>query len=121
MRFGVLGTGTVGQTLASKLVTLEHTVMMGARVRDNHKAVDWANREGQRDRAMQGSFADAAQFAEVIINATAGSASIEALTMARADNMINKVLIDVSNPLTTAANMQITLSVCNKDSLGEQI
>jgi len=33
MKLGVLGTGSVGQTIASKLVALGHEVKMGARRR----------------------------------------------------------------------------------------
>ena len=35
MKIGVLGTGAAGQTVASKLVTMGHDVMMGARAADN--------------------------------------------------------------------------------------
>ncbi|MEA2476026.1 MAG: 8-hydroxy-5-deazaflavin:NADPH oxidoreductase [Actinomycetota bacterium] len=119
MRFGVLGTGGVGQTLATKLVELDHDVMMGARQKGNEKAVAWADTAGSR--AREGSFADAAAFGEIIINATAGSASVDALTAAGTDNIGTKVLIDVSNPLDFSEGMPPTLTVCNADSLGEQI
>jgi 8-hydroxy-5-deazaflavin:NADPH oxidoreductase len=38
MRIGVLGTGTVGQTLATKLVELGHDVRMGSRDAANANA-----------------------------------------------------------------------------------
>jgi hypothetical protein len=37
MKIGVLGTGMVGQAIASKLVELGHDVMMGSRTADNAK------------------------------------------------------------------------------------
>jgi 8-hydroxy-5-deazaflavin:NADPH oxidoreductase len=46
MRVGVLGTGNVGQTLASKLISLGEQVMMGARQSGNEKAVAWAKEAG---------------------------------------------------------------------------
>ena len=50
MKYGVLGTGMVGQALAGKLVTLGHDVMMGSRDVDNPKAIAWATRAGSRAR-----------------------------------------------------------------------
>lgn len=119
MQFGVLGTGMVGQTIASKLVSLGHTVMMGARNAGNEKALAWASAAGTL--ASQGSLADAARFGEILVNATAGAASLDALTAAGADNLAGKILIDIANPIDTASGMPPTLSVCNTDSLGEQI
>jgi predicted dinucleotide-binding enzyme len=119
MRFGVLGTGTVGQTLATKLASLGHEVTMGSREAGNEKAVAWAKQAG--DSAGEGSFADAAAVGEVVVNATAGTASVEALRQAGADNLSGKVLIDVANPLDFSQGMPPRLSVCNDDSLAEQI
>jgi 8-hydroxy-5-deazaflavin:NADPH oxidoreductase len=43
MRYGVLGTGMVGQTLATRLAGLGHDVMMGSRTADNKDAGAWAS------------------------------------------------------------------------------
>jgi predicted dinucleotide-binding enzyme len=53
MRFGVLGSGTVGQTLAGKLVELGHEVTMGARQAGSDKAVEWARAAGDDAAAKQ--------------------------------------------------------------------
>jgi 8-hydroxy-5-deazaflavin:NADPH oxidoreductase len=119
MRFGVLGTGMVGQTLAGKLVELGHEVTMGSRRARNEKAVEWAASAGEG--ASEGSFADAARFGEILINATTGAASVEALRSAGAENLAEKVLIDVANPLDFSGGRPPTLAVCNDDSLAEQI
>jgi predicted dinucleotide-binding enzyme len=119
MRFGVQGTGMVGQGIAGKLVELGHEVRMGSRQAGNEKAVAWASEAG--DGASEGSFADAAEFGEVVVNATAGGASVEALEAAGAENLDGKVLIDVANALDFSQGMPPTLSVCNDDSLGERI
>ncbi len=119
MKFGILGTGLVGQTIGSKLVDLRHEVMLGSRDEANPKAIAWAkNEEGHR--ALHGNFRNAAAFGEIVFNCTLGSASLEALRQAGADNLKGKILIDVSNPLDHS-NKNITLTVCNTDSLGEQI
>jgi predicted dinucleotide-binding enzyme len=117
-RIGVLGTGVVGQTVASKLVEVGHQVMMGSREAGNEQAVGWADQSGEG--ASAGSFADAAEFGEIVVNATAGTGSLEALDAAGEANLAGKVLIDVSNPLTFETG-RLTLTVCNTDSVGEQI
>jgi predicted dinucleotide-binding enzyme len=119
MRIGVLGTGTVGQTLAGKLVDVGHEVRMGSREAGNEKAIEWAAAAGEA--ASEGTFADAAQFAELVVNATAGGASLEALRAAGDENLAGKVVLDVANPLDFSGGMPPTLSVANDDSLGEQI
>jgi predicted dinucleotide-binding enzyme len=119
MHIGVLGTGIVGRTLAQALVEHGHEVRMGARAAGNEKAVAWAEQGGPL--ASEGSFADAAGFGELVFNATAGTASLDALEAAGAEQLAGKVLIDVSNPLDTSKGFPPTLSVCNDDSLGESI
>jgi 8-hydroxy-5-deazaflavin:NADPH oxidoreductase len=118
MNIGVLGTGVVGQTIGSKLVQLGHNVMMGSRDEANPKAVAWAKQEGRN--TLFGTFANAAAFGEIIFNCTFGSASLDALHQAGAGNMKGKILIDTSNPLDYS-NEIWSLTVCNTDSLGEQI
>lgn len=118
MKIGVLGTGPVGQTIGSKIVQLGHEVMMGSRDEANIKATTWAKEEGPR--ASFGTFANAAAFGEVLFNCTLGSASLGALRHAGADNLRGKVLIDTANPLDYS-DKNWMLTVCNDDSLGEQI
>ena len=119
MRIGVLGTGTVGQRLSTKLVELGHEVRMGSRDATNEKAQAWAASAGERGSG--GTFADAAAFGEVVVNCTAGAASVEALEQAGEDALRGKVLVDVSNPLDFSRGMPPRLTVCNDDSLAEQI
>jgi predicted dinucleotide-binding enzyme len=119
MRIGVLGTGTVGRTIATKLVELGHQVTMGARSAGNEKAVEWA--AGAGDGAAEGSFADAAAHGELVFNCTAGTASLDALRAAGEEELRGKVLVDVANALDFSKGMPPTLSVSNDDSLGEQI
>ncbi len=119
MKISVLGTGSVGQTIGSKLVHLGHEVMMGARDVDNPKAVAWAKKEGSQ-RAQFGNFANSASFGEIIFNCTLGAASLNALHMAGAANLRGKILIDTSNPIDYSTD-NWSLTVCNTDSLGEQI
>lgn len=119
MKIAVLGTGMVGKTIATKLISLGHEVIMGSRIENNPKAIEWYDSTEGKGRI--GTFYQAAVFAELIFNCTQGMASIEVLESIGAKPLSNKILIDVSNPLDFSRGMPPTLSVCNDDSLGEQI
>jgi len=119
MKIAVLGTGAVGNSIATGLARSGHEVRMGSRTARNEKAVAWARAAGAL--ASEGSFADAADFAELIFNCTNGAAALEALNAAGADRMIGKVLVDVSNPLDFSKGMPPGLFTGPFDSLAEQI
>jgi predicted dinucleotide-binding enzyme len=119
MRIGVLGTGVVGSAIATRLLQLGHTVTMGSRSADGEALAAWVG--GAGEGAAGGTFAEAAAGAELVFNCTAGTASLAALDAAGADNLAGKTLVDVANPLDFSAGMPPTLSVCNDDSLAEQI
>ncbi len=118
MKIGILGTGMVGDTIGSKLVELGHEVKMGSRTTSNQKAAEWTKTNGER--ASHGTFADAAAFGEIVFNCTTGSISLEALKLAGATNLSGKILVDVANPLDVSTGTP-RLTVCNTDSLAEQI
>lgn len=117
MRIGVLGTGVVGQAVASRLAELGHDVVMGAREAGNERAAGWA--AGHRGRA--GTFATAAGHGELVVNATSGVASLVALEAAGQDRLAGKVLLDLANPLDLSRGFPPCLAVVNTDSLGELI
>lgn len=119
MKIAVLGTGEVGRTLASKLVALDHEVCMGSRTATHEGAAAWA--EGAGEGASHGTFRDAALGAELILNCTRGTASLDALHAAGADALAGKLLWDLSNPLDFSRGFPPSLSVCNTDSLAEQL
>jgi predicted dinucleotide-binding enzyme len=119
MKIGILGTGVVGVTIGTKLIEKGHDVMLGSRTSNNEKAVAWAETAGPH--ASVGTFASAAAHGDVVLNCTNGMASLDALRMAGAENLNGKILIDLANPLDFSNGFPPTLSVCNTDSLGEQI
>lgn len=130
MRVGILGTGIVGRTHAARLVELGHDVMVGTRDVAGTMAVSEPDRMGnppfsiwqrQHPAVKLGTFAQAAAHGEILMNATAGEASLEALRQAGEANLREKVLIDISNPLDFSKGMPPTLTVANTDSLGDQI
>ena len=118
MKIGILGTGVTGQTIGSKLVELGHDVMLGSRDEANPEAVMWAKEEGHN--ALYGSFMNAAEFGEILFNCTLGAASLDALRSAGERNLQGKILVDTSNPIDRSGDAW-KLTVCNTDSLGEQI
>jgi 8-hydroxy-5-deazaflavin:NADPH oxidoreductase len=119
MRIGILGTGVVGKTLGSRLSKLGNDVKMGSRKAGGEKATGWVKETG--GTSSEGTFADAAAHGEIVFNCTSGMASLEALNAAGAKNLEGKTLVDVSNPLDFSRGMPPTFTVCNTDSLGEQI
>lgn len=119
MKIAVLGTGNVGNTIASKLVEVGHTVMMGSRSAENEKANAFVAKH--HGKASAGTFADAAEFGDIIFNCTAGVASLEALNLAGEKNLNGKIIVDLANPLDFSKGMPPTLAICNNNSLGEEI
>lgn len=119
MQIGIFGTGVVGTTIGTKLIELGHAVKLGARSATNEKAAAWA--AGQGSSATHGTFADAAQFGELLFNCTSGQGSLAALEQAGAENLDGKVLVDLANPLDFSRGMPPSLTVVNTDSLGEQL
>lgn len=130
MKIGVLGTGTVGRVIGARFVALGHDVAMGTRNVDTLLASTEANQVTQETFAdwhaknpevSLGSFAEAAEHGELLVNATNGEGSLDALRAAGEANLDGKVLIDIANPLDLSQGMPPSLFVSNTDSLGEQI
>jgi 8-hydroxy-5-deazaflavin:NADPH oxidoreductase len=119
MKFGVLGTGPVGQALANKLVTLGHDVCMGSRESSNEKALAFAR--AHAPKSTNGTFADAAEVGEVLLNCTNGKVTLEVLAQCGEKNLEGKVLIDIANPLDFTKGFPPSMLTPSTDSLAEQI
>jgi predicted dinucleotide-binding enzyme len=119
MKIAVLGTGMVGSALGTKLVKIGHQVMMGSRTAKSEAGQAWLRSAG--GKAQIGTFSDSAAFGEIVLDCTNGANSLAALRQVGAANLRGKILISVSNPLDFSKGMPPTLTVCNTDSLGEQI
>jgi 8-hydroxy-5-deazaflavin:NADPH oxidoreductase len=130
MRIAVFGTGMVGQALAARLAQLGHDVMVGTRdvaqalarkEPDSRGTPGFGAWHSGHPKVQVGTLPQAGAHGELLVNATSGGASIEVLRQAGAERHSGKVLIDVANPLDFSRGMPPTLSVCNTDSLAEQI
>jgi predicted dinucleotide-binding enzyme len=130
MQIAVLGTGTVGQAVAARLSGLGHEVTVGTR--DPQATLARTEPDGMGNPPFSAwhaghpavrlaTFAEAAEQAEVVVNATNGAVSVEALDQAGAANLAGKVLLDIANPLDFSQGFPPTLFVKDNDSLGEQI
>jgi predicted dinucleotide-binding enzyme len=130
MDIAVLGTGMVGQALAGRLDDLGHTVVVGTR--DPRSTLARTDADGMGNPPFAAwhanhpgvalaTFAEAAAGAELVVNATSGAVALEVLSLAGAENLAGKVVLDISNPLDFSNGFPPTLFVKDTDSLGEQI
>lgn len=132
MKITVLGTGMVGRILAAKLDELGHDVAIGTRDPEATLArSDWS-RTGDLDTPPYAvwqqdhpdvrllPFPDAGAHGEIVLNATHGAVSLDALELVTAENLAGKVLLDLALPLNFSAGFPPTLTVSNTDSLGER-
>src|SRR5215831_4259488 len=118
MKIAILGTGMVGNAIATKLVQLGHQVIMGSRSAKSDAGQEWVRSVG--GKAQTGTFTDAAASGEIVVDCTNGANSLTALRQAGAANLRGKILIQVGNPLDNKG-MPPSLTLCNTDSLGEQV
>jgi predicted dinucleotide-binding enzyme len=97
MRVGVLGSGIVGRTLADGFSRHGQEAMLGTRNIEN--LADWHE---QHPSIKLGSFSDAARFGDIVVLSVKGSAALDVLRAAGADNLSGKPLIDTTNPIADA-------------------
>lgn len=97
MKIGILGSGSVAQTLAAGFVKHGHEVTLGTR--DAGKLAEFVNAHG---KARVASVAGAAQFGEVLVLAAKGTAAEAMLAAAGAANLKGKAIIDATNPIADA-------------------
>lgn len=122
MDIAVLGTGSVGCAVSARLDQLGHAVTLGTRnpvataARDEYAA--WA---ATAPGVRLASFADAAAGAELLVNASGGTVTLDVLREAAVGERDGVVLLDISNPLDFSAGFPPTLTVKDTDSLAEQI
>lgn len=130
MKIAVLGTGSVGQALAGRLAELGHEVVVGTRDVAATMARTEPDRLGTPPFATWvaghpgvslATYADAAAGADLVVNATNGTASMSALRAAGDGNLAGKVLLDIANPMDPSTGFPPSLFVSNTDSLAEQI
>lgn len=97
MKVGVLGSGDVAKVLAAGFLKHGHQVKVGSR--SPAKLAEWST---QTPGSTTGTFADAAEFGEIIVLAVKGKVAAEALTLAGMKNLAGKTVMDACNPIEDA-------------------
>jgi len=118
MKIGILGSGLVAQSLGAGFLKHGYQVMLGSGT--PAKLAGWA---AQHPGAQVGSFADAAEFAELAVLSVKGHAAVAAVKAAGAQRLAGKTVIDTTNPIADAAPVDGVLQffTSGSDSLLEQL
>jgi len=121
MNIGVLGTGVVGETIATALIEKGHSVRIGSRSANNEKAGEWVKK--LNNHASQGDFNDAAAFGEIVFLCLNGVHALDAVRSIDANSINGKTVIDVTNPLDFSKGMPPRLldGLHSSTSPGEEI
>ena len=120
MKVGVLGSGTVGQTLGAGFLKHGHQVMLGTRDPKKPDVQKWIC---DTPGATGGTFEEAARFGELIVLATLGRVVENVIDLAETNNFTGKAVIDASNPLSDAPPIDGVLQFTTgpDESLAEKI
>lgn len=100
MKIGIIGSGAVGQVLATAFLSEGHEAMLGTRHADKPDVQKWKT---ENAKGRVGTFADVAAFGEMLVLAVAGGVAKEALDESGLQNLNGKVVIDVTNPIAPEA------------------
>jgi len=95
-RIGIIGSGIVGQVLAKAFIAEGNAVMMGTRNTSKDEVVKFK----QENPAVEtGTFGDTARFGDIIVLATGGLVTEDAINLAGTNTFSGKVVIDATNPI----------------------
>jgi predicted dinucleotide-binding enzyme len=93
-RFGILGSGEVGQALAKGFAANGYEVRIGTR--SPGKLAKFSKSTG----IAEGSFDQVAAWGEAAVLAVLGKAALDAVRLAGPDNLRGKLVIDTTNPIS---------------------
>jgi hypothetical protein len=118
MKVGILGSGDVAKALAGGFLRHGHDVMLGTRSRA--KLADWA---ANNPKGRVAGFAEAAEFAELLVLAVKGAAAADALRAAGSPKLAGKPVIDATNPIADSppVNGVLRFFTTLEESLMEQL
>ena len=91
MKIGIIGTGNMGRALGKIWITKHHEILFGSR--DPVNVLKLANSFGPK--TLGGTYAEAAQFGEVVVLAVPWSSAKE--TIEAAGDLKEKILLDCTN------------------------
>jgi predicted dinucleotide-binding enzyme len=116
LKIGILGSGPAGRTLATGFLARDHAIMIGSRT--PAKRQEWVEETGQN--AQAGTFAETAQFGDLVVLSVNGRAAEDVIMLAGIDSLRGKIVLDASDPLDFSSGRP-GLFVGTTDSLGESI
>ena len=96
MKIGILGSAAVGQTLSKAFVAEGHTVRMGTR---NVRKEELLEFQKLNPSVGIGTFEEVAAFGELIVLATSGTFTEDAIKLAGIHHFKHKIVIDTTNPI----------------------
>ena len=117
MKIGIIGSGSVAQVLGSGFLSKGHEVMLGTR--DASKLGAWLTDAG--DRANAGTFAEAAEFGQIVLLSVPGTALDSAIELAGIENLAGKTVIDITNPMDFSDGPPPRFTATIGNSLGEKV
>ena len=97
-KVGIIGSGVVGQTLANGFVRHGYDVMVGTNTPAKHEEL----KSRTKGQARVGSFEATANFGDIIVLATKGTAAEAGVKLAGIGNLNGKTVIDTTNPIADA-------------------
>ena len=117
-KVGILGTGMVGQVLASGSMKHGHQVMIATR--DASKLADWLDKN---PGGKVGSHKEVAKWADIIVLAIKGTAAEAAIRLCDSADLAGKTVIDATNPIADAppTNGVLHYFTTLEESLMEQL
>lgn len=120
MKIGIIGSGAVGRVLASAFLEEGYQVMLGSRNPKKDEVVKWQN---ENPKGLAGDFEATASFGELIVLATKGSVTMNAIELAGKQNLVGKVIIDATNPIAEKPPVNGVLSffTTTEESFMEQL
>ena len=117
-KVGILGTGMVGQVLASGFLKHGHQVTIATRNPD--KVADWLDKN---PGGKVGSHKEVGAWADIIVLASKGTAAEAAIRLCDAADLAGKTIIDTTNPIADAppTNGVLHYFTTLEESLMEQL
>ena len=118
-KMAFLGSGHVGQALSAGLAKHAHRVMLGSRDPSCDRVQEWRAKVGPE--AMAGTYADAVAWADWVFVCVPGTAVDAMVSLVGARALDGKLVVDLSNAMTTVDDDHITLTWGVDDSAAQHI
>jgi len=100
MKIGIIGSGIVGRVLGTAFLKEGNEVMLGTRNVNKEEVITW---KAENKGAQTGTFEQTSAFGDIIVLATGGAVTKEAIEGAGTPHFKGKVVIDATNPIAQAA------------------